>query len=168
MRRFATPFLFRLRMSFTTNVKKRPGESGRQELPQARCSLIAVQRAGCNIQRESLPFRAIRLRFNSVEAEKDDTCTQCDALVSINERMVSAEVKKIRRGYFFPIRIRRLAAKDGLRHRNSRFQQCHIANPAGPSKPCNDFGMDLPHDFHVKMKTIIQARRHASFFIVPA
>ena len=69
----------------------------RQQYPQPFRCRLAINFAGCDRQRQFLPFRPVRLRFNPVQTKKHDTRAQRRSFVPVNKRVIPAKIKEIGR-----------------------------------------------------------------------
>ena len=65
---------------------------------------------------------------NLVQRQKHVGGNGANAFVAINERMILNQMEQIRRGHFIDVRVEKLTAKGGGRHRKRRLQQPPISH----------------------------------------
>src|ERR1041384_8225021 len=139
-----------------------------RELSKAFRGFMAIQFVGRNSKSQFLPFRSIRRKLKSVQAQEHKARAEGRALVPVDERMITTKVKQVSARDFHNINVRRLAAETRLRCGHSRFKQRQVAQTFGAAEPRNRLGMDFLHDLHSQVETVARRVAHASFFIVRA
>jgi len=94
--------------------------------------LLAVDAAGCHVEYERFPIiRIFRgsswIRQQIVGVEKDQAGAECGAFVAIDERMVAADIKKVRGSDFNRVGKQRFTKGGGLGCSDRRFEHAAIS-----------------------------------------
>ena len=132
-----------------------------QQLAQPCRGFLPVDARGGDVEDELFPDLAIRCGFDSVEAQEHDRCGHCGALVPVDERMVAAQVEQIRRGDFFEIGKRRLAAEGGLGGSDGGFEKSTVPDARGAAECGQYLSMDLQNHRNGKVNAVCGRRAHA-------
>jgi hypothetical protein len=137
-----------------------------QKAAQPRRGVRSIQRSLGNPERQVFPIVTIRNERESVQSKKYETSSQRCSLVSIDERMVAAEVKQISRCDIDRIAERRHTAETCLRSSDGGFQKRTIPKTFGTAELRDGFNMDLGKNFNRQMKAIVRGIPHARRFMV--
>ena len=115
-----------------------------KQLAQTRSGLIAIEPACGDIENKGFPLirGQFRLWQEIVALEKNQTGGERRPLISVDEGVISAEIKQVSGGDFYRVGDERLPHHRRLRRCYSRFQQRLVADASRAAVSCQHFGMN--------------------------
>ncbi len=101
-----------------------------QQAAQSLRRLVAVQFAAGEVEHQFLPLLAVGRRLDSIQSQENNPSHHGGALVAIKKWMIAAKIICARD--FHKVGVGRLAAKGGLRSKNSGGEQVPSRTPCNP------------------------------------
>jgi len=122
-RGFKPPLLARLRFPAATSGPSERRAAGLEDLGQLRFAQFS-RRNGENHLDE---FLLAERRLPAIHKQEYDCCVCADPLVTVDKRVILADVKKVRRSHGRNGGVQEFTAEGGLRRGYGRFEYSYIA-----------------------------------------
>ena len=139
-----------------------------EQLSQLCRGRVPVDVARGDGEREVLPLLSIMGWLNPVQSQKYQARTERSPLVSVDERVIPAEVEQIGGCHLNAVHEERLAAETRLWSGPGRLEQRDIPYAVQSAEARKRLSVDFADDINREMKAVVRTEGHASFFIVSA